>query len=173
MPCVLTQGYNLDCKDSFGGVKAIYLIERANVLSITETAGTATVIAKVATKLFYKYNIEANVGEGDENLSTNKANATFMVKQAVKFPLNKMTVAVRNEILLLAQNRLYIVVEDNNGSAYLYGRDFGMSLMSASAKTGVAGLDRNGYELAFESDEKTFAVFLSAAALTSLTVAGV
>lgn len=173
MPCVLTQGYNLDCRDSFGGVKAIYFIERANVTVVTETAGTVTLITKVATKVFYKYNIEAYLGDGNETVTANRANSTVMVKQVVNFPINKMTVSVRNEILLLAQNRLLVVVEDNNGSAYLYGKEFGMMLTTTSAKTGVAGGDRNGYELSFESDEKALAPFLSSGVVTSLTVASV
>lgn len=173
MACALTQGYNLDCRDSFGGVKAVYFLEKANIESITETAGQVTAITKTATKVFFKYNIEAYTGEATENLSANRANGTVMVKQTVKFPINKMTVAVRNEILLLAQNRLVVVVEDNNGTGYLYGKDFGMMLLTTDAKTGIAPGDRNGYELTFESDEKAFGLFLDASALASLTVADV
>lgn len=173
MPCVLTQGYNLDCRDSFGGVKAIYLIERANVTATPETAGAATAVTKAATKLFFKYNIEAYTAEGTESLTANRANSTVMVKQTVNFPINKMTVSVRNEILLLAQNRLVVVVEDNNGTGYLYGKDFGMMLTASNAKTGVAPGDRNGYELSFESDEKAYGLFLSSSIITTLTVAGV
>lgn len=173
MACALTQGYNLDCRDSFGGVKAVYFLEKANVTAITELAGAATAVTKAATKVFFKYNIEAYTGEGTETITANRANGTVMVKQIVNFPINKMTVSVRNEILLLAQNRLVVVVEDNNGTGYLYGKDFGMMLTTTAAKTGIAPGDRNGYELSFESDEKDLGLFLDESVIASLLVASV
>ncbi len=96
-----------------------------------------------------------------------------MVKQTVKFPINKMTTAVRNEILLLIQNKLMVVVVDNNAQGYLYGKDFGMMVNSGSAKTGKAIADRNGYEIAIEGEEKTLAPTLTQAVIDTLTIAGV
>jgi len=170
MPCALTQSYLLDCRDSYGGVKDIYIMEFDNATAITETAGVVTAITKVSTKVFRKYALIAHTAEGSDALTASREMGTISNKQTVSFPINKMTTAVRNEILLLAKNRLLIVCTDENGTAWLYGKGYGLTLASANAKTGKALADRNGYELSFEGEEKELCVALDAATLTSLTV---
>ena len=171
MACALTQGYNLDCRDSYGGVKEIYIAETSSVTAITASAGVITAIDKTGTKVFYKYNLVAHTAEADQELTPSRENGTLMVKQTIKFPINKMTVAVRNELLLLAQNRLNIVVVDNNGIGWLFGEANGMMLAPTTAKAGKLLGDRNGFELSFESDEKTLAQQVDAATLLTLTTA--
>lgn len=173
MPCNLTQGYNLDCRDSYGGVKSVFIMELANATTITQAAGVVTAITKATGKLFYKYNLVAFTGEGDETITPSRENGTLSVTQNIKFPINKMTVAVRNELLLLAKNRLLMVLVDNNGIGWLFGYENGMMLGSSSAKTGKALGDRNGYELAFEGMEKENAYQVDAATLLTLVTAGV
>jgi hypothetical protein len=157
MACALTQGYVQDCQDFFGGVKTVYLIELPNVTTPTVTAGVVTVLTKATGKFFRKYDIQAHMAEGDEAGTVTKEAGTRMVKQSVKFPINGMSASIRSEIELLAQNRLLIVLLDNNGLYWLYGREFGMRLQTYSAKTGVKLADKNGYELVFEGEEKYLA----------------
>jgi hypothetical protein len=171
MACVLTQGYNLDCRDSYGGVKEIYIAEKSSITAITASAGVITAIDKTGTKVFFKYNLVAHTAEADQEMTASRENGTLMVKQTVKFPINKMTVAVRNELLLLAQNRLAIVVVDNNGIGWLFGEENGMMITTTTAKAGRLLGDRNGFELTFESDEKVYAQEVNAATLLTLTVA--
>jgi hypothetical protein len=168
MPCALTQGYNLDCRLNYGGVKDIYLIEYDNVTSVTQSAGLVTAITKVATKVFRKYALIAHTAENDEALTASREMGTLSNKQTIKFPINKMTVSVRNELFLLAQNRLMFVFVDENGTNWLYGGDYGLTLTTASAKTGKVLADRNGYELVFEGDEKNLAYEVNAATLATL-----
>ena len=173
MACALTQGYLQDCRDGFGGVKSVYVMEIGNATTITEALGVVTGITKVATKKFFKYSLVAHTAEGEEALTASRENGTIMNKQTVKFPINKMTTAVRNELLLLAANRLLIVIVDENGKGWLYGREYGMMIETVSAKTGKALGDRNGYELQFGSDEKTLAPEVDAATIATLETAGV
>lgn len=172
MPCSLTQSYNLDCRDSLGGVKEVYIMEFDKASVITVVAGAVTVLTKTTTSLFRKYNLISHTTEGEETVTSNRENGTSMVKQTVKFPINKMTTAVRNEILLLIQNRLLVVVVDQNDQGYLYGKDFGMMTNSISAKTGKTLADRNGYEISMESDEKFLAPTLTLAIIATLVVPG-
>lgn len=169
MPCNLTQGYNLDCRFNFGGVKEIYVIEFENVSAITEVAGVVTVITKVATKTFKKYNLIAHTAEADEAFAGSREMGTLSNKQTIKFPINKMTTAVRNELMLLAQNRLIFVYVDENGTGWMYGREYGLMADTFAAKTGKVLADRNGYELSFSGDEKNLAYEVNATALGTLT----
>ena len=172
MACALTQGYNLDCRLNYGGVKEVYIMEFDNATAITVAAGIVTAITKATGKLFRKYNLIAHTGEAEDAFTSDLAAGTSNSAQAVKFPVNKMTTAVRNELILLAQNRLLFVIVDNNGTNWLYGKEFGLTLLTAGGKTGVALKDRNGYELAFGGDEKTFAYEVDAATLATLLTAG-
>jgi len=62
MACALTQGYTLDCKDSLGGIKAVWFISSANVSSVTEASGVVSAITKASGKVFYKYELVKNTG---------------------------------------------------------------------------------------------------------------
>lgn len=173
MACALTQGYNLDCRDSFGGLKEVYIGEWDSLTFEEDgTPGLIESITKATGKRFYKYNLIAHTGEGDEVVTSSRENGTNPNKQTVKFPINKMTVAVRNELLLLMQNRLAIIIVENNGQALLYGKDFGMMTTTISAKTGKELKDRNGYEFVFESDEKYLAPFVDPSLISTLETPG-
>jgi hypothetical protein len=80
MACALTQGYTLDCSDSYGGVKELHLIEFDNVSSFTESAGVVTAITKATGKAFKKYT----------KLPTQKKLQLFLVKMAL-LKLNKQS----------------------------------------------------------------------------------
>lgn len=168
MACALTQGYNLDCRQNFGGLKETHVIELENIESMTVTAGVVTAITKVATKVFRKYMLTAHTGEAEDNYTQNKETGTSSNKQSIKFPVNKMTTSVRNELILLGQNRLVWVIKDNNGQNWLYGYEFGLVLTNAAGKTGKVLADKNGWDLTFEGDEKTFCYEVDAATYLTL-----
>lgn len=157
MACALTQGYIFDCRDSFGGLKEVYVIEKENIETMTETLGVITVMTKATGKRWFKYNLVSHTAEAEDAFAPNRENGTVASKQSLKFPINKMTTAVRNELLLLAQNKLLVMIVDGNEKAWLYGKDYGMVMSKSTAKTGKTLSDRNGYELEFESDEKYMA----------------
>lgn len=173
MACALTQNYTRDCLENFGGVKTVWLMELENADSITLTAGVVTTIDKAVGKVFRKYVLEAHVAEGSEDVAKNRDSGTSAVKQSVKFPINKMTTSVRNELLLLGKNRLLIVLLDNNGKGWLYGYEFGCTLESAAIKTGVKLEDHNGYELTFVGNEKEPAYEVDSTTLGTLETASV
>jgi hypothetical protein len=79
---------------------------------------------------------------------------------------------VRNEILLLAKNRLAIVVVDNNDTYRLYGWDQGVRLNEGNAGSGTAWGDRNGYTLVFTGKQRELAQFVNADTLATLETQG-
>ena len=169
MPCALTQGYNLDCRNSYGGVKEVYVIEFENATAITVSAGSVvTAITKASGKTFKKYNLVVQTAEGTQDWTGNRDNGTISIVQTLKFPINKMTTSVRNEMVLLAQNRLLFVIVDNNGTNWLYGYDYGLMMDSFNDKTGKMLADRNGHELSFTGPAKTAAYEVDATTLATL-----
>lgn len=166
--CALTSDYSFGCDTGIGGVKEVYLIELENIASYTESSGTLTAITKVSGKVFRKYQLVLETASFDEDLTGNRQNGTLFYAQKGVIVINKQNVAVRNEILLLAKNRLVAVVKDNNLTYRLFGREFGLMLQTGSANTGTAWGDRNGYTLNFTGNELELAPFVSDAVIATI-----
>ena len=68
-----------------------------------------------------------------------------------------MQVNTRNEILLLAKNRLAVIAVDNQGDKWFLGVSYGLDLTGGGSATGTAFGDRSGYTLTFTGNEKELA----------------
>jgi len=170
--CALTQDYSFGCDVGTGGTKEIWLIELDNITSVTESSGTLTVITKATGKIFRKYQLVLETANFQEGIVGNRQNGTIYYDQKGTIVLNKQQVSVRNEILLLAINRLAVVIHDNNDTYRLYGRQFGLRVETGSADTGTAWGDRNGYTLNFTGKEPQLAPFVDPAVLATLQTPG-
>lgn len=171
--CALTQDYSFGCDTGAGGVdKELYLIELENVLSYTESSGTLTAITKATGKIFRKYQLVLETANFQEDIVGNRVNGTLYYDQKGTIVINKQNIAVRNEILLLAKNRLVVVIKDNNGNYLLYGRVFGAMLQTGVAATGTVWGDRNGYTLNFTGKETELAPFVSSSVIATLQTPG-
>lgn len=170
--CALTQDYNFGCDVGVGGTKECWLIELENITTFTESSGTVTAITKATGKIFRKYQLVLETANFDETITGNKANGTLFYAQAGSIIINKQQVAVRNEILLLAKNRLVIIIHDNNDTYRLFGQSFGLMLQTGSAATGTAWGDRNGYTLNFTGAELELAPFVDASVIATLQTPG-
>jgi len=169
MACALTQGYTLDCRESLGGIKAVWLIAHANVSSVTEASGIVSAITKSAGKVFYKYELVKNTGALTETITASVENGTVFYAQEMTVVLNKLQANTRNEILLLAKNTLMAVVQDANDKYWLVGRYTGLDITGGTAATGTAQGDRSGYSLTFTGGEKELAPEASSSIIAGLT----
>ena len=157
MACALTQGYTLDCKDSIGGLTAVYFAPWEDLGTVTEAAGVVTTLTMDTGKKFYKYELVKESSNFAEAVNTNVQNGTVFYTQTLEVILNKLQVNTRNEILLLAKNRLAVIVTDNNGDNWFLGQDYGLDLTGGGSATGTAFGDRSGYTLTFTGNEKELA----------------
>lgn len=169
MACALTQGFTLDCKDSIGGIKAVWFIATGDVSAISEASGVVTAITKATGKSFYKYALVKNSSMLAENVNTNVQNGTVFYAQELTIVLNKMQANTRNEILLLAKNNLMAVVQDANDKYWLAGRVNGLDLTGGGSASGTAQGDRNGYTLTFSGGEKELAPEVTSGIIAGLT----
>lgn len=168
MACALTQGFVLDCKESVGGIKSVRFVEFDNVASITYAAGVAT-LTMVASKKFWKYAQVRETSSFTETITANVQNGTIFYQQELTVILNKLAAATRNEILLLAKNRLMAIVEDMNGSYWLLGAKNGLDITGGNSATGTASGDRNGYTLTFQAMEADPMWSVSSGAISAIT----
>jgi hypothetical protein len=129
MACALTQGYTLDCKDSIGGLTSVYFAPWEDLATVTQAAGVVTTLTMDATKVFYKYDLVKESSNFAEAVNTNVANGTVFYTQTLEIILNKLQVNTRNEILLLAKNRLAVIAVDNQGDKWFLGVSYGLDFL--------------------------------------------
>lgn len=157
MACALTAGMTLDCRDAIGGITTVYIVEKANVGTITASSGTITAITMLNSAKFWTYSFRDETGEWTDELMTSDANGTQFSEQTLTFPTFKMSATKRNQIKLLAQNQLCIMVtvnNDINGTAtFLMGEGIGATLQNTKGTSGKLRGDMNGYTLSFKARE--------------------
>lgn len=160
MACELTNGFALECNDLVGGIKNIYIAQFEDV-TLAETDGTTTSItAGTNGDKIFKYALEQGVGNFTETIVSSRENGTHHFEQSVTLSLNKMTAVKRNQIKLLAQNKLMIFCELNQKSALsrtiiVLGHMHGLTLTGgAVGQSGTAFADRVGHELTFSGNQE-------------------
>jgi hypothetical protein len=173
MPCALTSNYLIDCKDSLGGLTEVYFMELGNLTSYTEASGVITALVKAAGKKFYKYELVRGTSMFVENINASIENGSVFYQQELTIILNKLQVATRNEILLLAKNRLVSVAKDNNGKYWILGITKGVDISAGTAGSGAAEGDRSGYTLTFTGKEAALSQEVGNAIAIALQTPGV
>jgi hypothetical protein len=169
MACALTTGFNLDCRDSNGGINTVYLATFSDADQFTEASAVITAVTLSPTRIFYQYEVRRYTSQATETITGSQENGTIFFDQLVEINLDKMETAKRTEILLLAQNYLYVIVKDNNGKNWWYGKTRGLMLNAGSGATGTAPGDRNGYNLQFGGQEPALAQEVAEAVIATIT----
>lgn len=154
MPCALTAGYTIDCRDAVGGIDAVYFGEFAN-MTIVDASGTVTGITKASGKRFWKFDVPTkSTANATSNPVGSTENGTLFFEQSIDMPVNKRDATTRNIITTLAKNKLIIITKDKDGTYRMYGKGYGLFLGASTGQTGAAPGDANGYMLKFEGQEK-------------------
>src|SRR3990172_1894929 len=150
MACTLIGGIAADCRDSLGGIKQV----KVKIWPGINTIST--------------YFIESNTAMFTSNPTTNRQNGTLFYDEQLKIIFNKFSAKLRNEIHVLAQNRLLFSIKDWNDTHWLMGIDEGMMMEPSTSTSGTAKGDRNGSELTFKAEEKQAMVTMTQAVYDTL-----
>src|SRR5210317_1278246 len=163
MACDLTKGRALPCRESVGGLRAVYFVDFGDLGDVTLTSDTDdTVTDMTGTFSAYKYELKGT-SSVEQTINASRENGTVFFDQAVTLSLPQLSKEDNNEIKLLAYGRPHIVVEDYNGNAYLVGREHGADVTGGTIVSGGAMGDLSGYTLTFNAMERTAANFISGA----------
>jgi hypothetical protein len=157
MPCAITSGFQLGCRDNTGGIKNIYILS-GSLSSITGSQGLITSIS--GSGIYYQFQLFRQTSNYSEEIVATPENGTVVYNQTCNAVFFKMQTATRNQVRVLAQNpNLSIIIETNNGSEngaarwFLMGQVNGAQLLSGTSATGTAFSDLNGYNLVFSGNE--------------------
>jgi hypothetical protein len=160
MSCALIAGYAIECRDSVGGVEAVYVIENSALYDasgnsrVTSASGTVTALTKNSGKKFYKFEVPRGTASSENGITSSIENGTFFYTHKVSFPINDRSATTRNIVTTLAKNRLTVCTKEGDGTYRLFGAQFGLTMENSTGASGVALADRNGYTLVFSSQER-------------------
>ena len=164
MACDITRGRLIDCKDTIGGLKAIYIakaysnniLEKATISNTEMTdadwenwsAGDAT------NYVVFKYDLVPNLSSMNVTINSDNANGTTFFTQALSVTLQKIDHDMTNELRLMAYSRSQIFVQDSNDNVFMLGLENGCHVSGGTVVTGAAKGDMNGYTIEWTAEEK-------------------
>lgn len=154
MACLINDIIALDCMNSLGGVKEMYVFAGDwNGVTVTETAGEVTALTG-ATGTFYQFYLPKDTASFTESINVSNANGTVFYQPELTAVFQKMDAAKRNQILLLAQNRdLRVVFVDNNNVSWVMAIERGAVMSAGTTTTGTAVGDANSYSITLQGQE--------------------
>lgn len=161
MACLINKGRLEPCKDTVGGIQAVYLIDHGTLGAVSYSSEGSDEISTLAgSPSAYKFTVKGN-SSLEQTITTSRENGTTFYDQILTLTLKKLSPQSHDLIALIVAARPHVVVEDNNGNAFLAGLEFGCDANGGTVATGAAMGDLSGYTLTLQGMEKKPANFLS------------
>ena len=168
MACNLTAAISLDCLDSIGGIRTLYVSTDFDYTTVTAGATAGITALSGGTGTFYQIQVAKDVASFTETFNVSNTNGTAYFDQAVTIPVQHLSSEKRQQIQLLAYNRASrVVFEDNNGLFWLAGLTRGCVLTTGTTTTGTAVGDATQYSFVLSGQEPEMAYQVNT--LASLT----
>jgi len=167
MACTLTTGRELPCKDSVGGIKAVYLADFGTLGALT-VDGTGELTAIAGTPDIYKFDVKGN-SSLEQAITSSRENGTTFYEQTLNLTLTKLDKASQQEIITIAKARPHVFVEDYNSNFFLVGAVHGADISGGTIVTGAAMGDLSGFTLVFTAQETLPAFFTTSTVVTANT----
>ena len=168
MPCNITLGRALDCKDALGGLTKVFFATTFADGLVTAagtgdgTAGSATVsttpgetftITDLPTMTVLQYDLRPDLSSFTINVQSDPATGASLFEQTLNLVLQKHTESDPEQLRLISRNRSQIFVLDNNDNVFLFGATHGMDLNGGTLTSGAARNEMSGSTLTFTGRE--------------------
>lgn len=156
MACSTTlNGLTLDCRDSVGGIEALYMLPANSGISFSATSGAVALTgisvdgtALTALTDLSEYEMARETGSVAEAGTYSNENGTVFYTQTLTAIFNKLSGAKLDELQQVAKNvKLCVIALDNNGKYWIMGNTQGAFASGYDAQSGTAFGDRNGVTL--------------------------
>ena len=169
MSCSITlTGAKLEC-GNVGGVKNLYIAPIEDVTSIgVPVNGEIPTITMASGKTFKKYAFRKGNANYVSNITKDEKAGTVFVTTDTTIQLNKMTVALRNEMVQLTKGQFYVVVEDYNDNVWFIGYNSYNSATTGTGQTGAEMGEGNFYNLVLQSMTAEYPYALKSVAYTAI-----
>jgi hypothetical protein len=163
MACNLTAAIGLNCKDTVGGIKAIYFsdFQVAGYGGMTFDAGALDGID--VTQACFRYDVQPNTASLTTTV-TNEPAGSASYDSALEITLNILKQTTSEELQLLIQTRVFAYILDANDNVYCIGLQNGCTVTAGTFVTGAARADMQGYTLTVTAGESEYPPSISASA---------
>lgn len=151
-------GIALPCKDNMGGIKEVYIAKSADVSAVTlntEQSQIATITMESTAK-FKTYKFRKGTANMTSTAASDEAIGNFSVTTELALQFSKMETSKRLEIMAMCLEDVVAIVLDFNGRYWYLGYDFPVTATSATAQTGTAATDLNGYNVTLSDTSAEF-----------------
>jgi hypothetical protein len=160
MACDISLGRIEPCKDSVGGLKAVYFVNYGEATGYTYNGTNTDVIDEVAgSPNAYKYDLKG-ASTFTQNVNSSRENGTTFFEQVLELTFKKLSIVDNKQLKLMAYGRPQVIVEDNNGNFFYAGLKHGMDVTGGTIVTGGAMGDLSGYTLTLTGMEPVPANFI-------------
>lgn len=180
-------GISLDCTNSLGGIKTVYIANYGDVTSVDIdtvddttaekpdlTYGMITGITmrtpeegEIAPK-FKPYQFRKQTGSMTSTLNVDETAGINYVSTELSLVFTKMETAKRLEMTALAKAQLAVIVKDSNNKYWYLGKDDYVSSTAGSGNTGTAKGDSNNYSLTLTDESDTYPFEITEAAVLAV-----
>jgi len=158
MACDITSGRLEPCKDSVGGLKAVYFINYDTGLFANLTFTLEEITALTTPVTCFKYELKG-ANSFDEANENSRENGTSFWTGTGTFVFKKQDLATQKELKLLSYGRPHMILEGYDGNFRLAGVKNGCEC-AVSTASGAAMGDLNGYNIVATSQEVDMANFI-------------
>lgn len=162
MSCLTTSGFQIQCKESIGGIKAIYLGSYATFSNTATINGTSNLVTALAAGDVYEFALPKHTGSFTEEAAISIENGTVYYTQTIVASFHGMSAARSLELQNIAKGRNVLFVQDNNNNIWMCGYKDGVEVTAFTTQSGTAKGDMSGYTITFTGEEKDKAYLLDA-----------
>jgi hypothetical protein len=165
MACDISAGRLEPCKDSVGGIKAVYFANYDDAIYSGATLTSEEVTAFGSAVTFYKYDLKGTNNTFDETNEQSRDNGTSFWTQTGTLVLKSQDLTTQTQLKLLSYGRPLVLVEyyatDSAGASIfrLAGFENGCEVQVNTASGAGMG-DLNGYNVTFTGTERHPAAFV-------------
>lgn len=162
-------GIQLDCSNSLGGIKAVYIANYCDVTKVEidtvddstptsadTTYGKITGITMNSGALFKPYRFRKQTGSMTSTLTVDETAGVNYVSTELALVFGKMETTKRLEVAALSKGQLAVIVEDSNGLFWYLGKDDYVSATAGGGNTGTAKGDQNAYTITLKDESATY-----------------
>lgn len=163
MACEISSGRIVDCKDSVGGIKAVFIsagyIDQPSVPYTPAgpdgtpaavpgwLAASNDTVTEVQTQVYYQFDVRPETSSLTVNYQSDPASGTTFFEQVLSVTFQKLDATDIADIRILTQGRFQVWVQDNMDNVWLLGAEYGCNVTGGSLTTGQAFSDMSGYTL--------------------------
>ena len=158
MACDLTAGRLEPCKDSNGGLRAIYFINYDSGLYDNLIFDGEEIQGLTNPVTCYKYELKGANSFDEANENSRENGSSFWTGTGT-FVFKKQDLATQTQLKILSYGRPQMILEDYNGNFRLAGTKNGCDCVVNTASGSAMG-DLNGYNITSTSQEADMATFI-------------